>query len=113
MGPFPLDDTFGMGPVLVISQMSLQPGKYDKHVQFVTVHKFRSAYSNAYHASAEGLGVTVLAKDTRKLVATKCPTYGEFFEHFMRGLHKRMGKIVRPDRALRLGLIKDIMIQLE
>lgn len=113
MGPFPVDDTFGIGPALVILQMSLQPGKYDQNVQFGTVRKFRSAFSNAYHASVEGLGATVLAKDTRKLVVTKCPTYGEFFERFMRGLHKRMGEIVRPDRALSLDLMKEIMVQLE
>ncbi len=113
MGPFPLEDTFGMGAALVMLQMSLQPGRYDKHVQFGTVQKFRSAYSNVYHASVEGLGATVLAKDTRKLTVTKCPTYGEFFERFMRGLHKRMGEIVRPDRALGLDLLKEIMSQLE
>ncbi len=113
MGPFPLEDSFGMGAALVMLQMSLQPGKYDKHVQFSTVRKFRSAYSNVYHASVDGMGASVLAKDTRKLLVTKCPTYGEFFERFMRGLHKRMGEIVRPDRALSLDLLKEIMTQLE
>jgi hypothetical protein len=33
MGPFSLEDTFGMSAEVVILQVSLNPGKYDKHVQ--------------------------------------------------------------------------------
>ncbi len=54
LGPFPLQDTFGMSAAIVTLQLSLNPGKYDKNVQFSTIRKFRSAYSNVYHASVEG-----------------------------------------------------------
>ncbi len=54
MGSFPLEHLFGMGAAIVMLQASLRPGKYDKLVQFGTVHKMRSGISNAYHASAEG-----------------------------------------------------------
>jgi hypothetical protein len=97
MGPFPLKDSFGMGAAIVILQVSLNPGKYDTSVQFGTIRKFRSAFSNAYHASVEGQDAVVMAKDTRKLAVTKCPTYGTSFEKFMKGCHKRMGEITRPD----------------
>jgi hypothetical protein len=50
----------------------------------------------------------VMAKETRKLTVTKCPTYGKFFKRFMRGMHKRMGEIDRPDRALSLAILKEI-----
>jgi hypothetical protein len=88
MGPFPLEDSFGMGAAILILQVSLNPGKYDKTVQFGTIHKFRSAFSNVYHASVQGLDAMVMAKDTRKLTVTKCPMYGEWFEKFMLGCHK-------------------------
>jgi hypothetical protein len=113
MGPFPLEDTFGMGAAIVMLQQSLQPGKNDITIQFGTVRKFRSAFSNAYHASAERQDAMVMAKDTRKLTVTKCPTYGEFFERFVRGLHKRMGEIVRLDRALSVEILKEIFVSLE
>lgn len=113
MGPFPLDDTFGMGAAIVMLQISLQPGRYDKHVQFSTVRKFRSGFSNVYQASAEGQAAMVMAKDMRKLTVTKCPTYCEFFERFMRGMHKRMGEIVRPDHALSLEVLLQIFKTLE
>lgn len=113
LGPFPLDDTFGMGAAVVMLQQSLQPGKNDKTIQFATVRKFWSAFSNAYHASAEGQQAMVMAKDARKLTVTKCPTYGEFVERFMRGMHKRMGEISRPDRALPLDVLLEICKILE
>jgi len=113
MGPHPLDDTFGMGAAVVMLQQSLNPGKHDKTIQFATVRKMRAAFSNAYHATAEGQQAMVMAKDTRKLTVTKCPTYGEFFERFMRGMHKRMGEIVKPDRAVSLATLIEIQSNLE
>ncbi len=94
-------------------QLSLQPGKYSNHLQFASVRKFRSAFSNAYQASVEGQQAMVMAKDTRKLAVTKCPTYGEFFERFMRGLHKRMGDIVKQDKVLAQPILKVIFMHLE
>jgi hypothetical protein len=87
VGPFPVKDTFGMGAAIVTLQLSLNPGKNDKTVQFGTIRKFRSAHSNAYHASVEGQDAMVMAKDTRKMTATRYPTYGTWFETFMRGCH--------------------------
>jgi hypothetical protein len=113
MGPFPLDDNFGMCAAMVLLQQSLKPGKYAANLQFGTVRKFRSAFSNVFHASVEGQQATVMAKDTRKMMVTKCPTYGEFFERFMKGMHKRMGEDVRPDRAISIQVMKELIGQLD
>lgn len=109
MGPYPIEDAFGMGAAIVILQISLNPGKYDKHVQFGTIRKFQSAFSNAYHASLGGQNASVMAKDTRKLTVTKCPTYGTWFEKFMKGCHKRMGEITRPNQALSSTILLEIL----
>jgi hypothetical protein len=100
MGPFPLEDTFGMGAAVIMQLRSLAPRKYSSTLQFDKVRKFRSAVSNVYHASVEGQHVSMLAKDTRKMVLTECPTYGLWFEKTMKGMHKQMGDDVHPDRAL-------------
>jgi hypothetical protein len=113
LGPFPLEDSFGMCAAIVILQVSLNPGKYNWHVQFGTVRKFRSAFSNVYHASKEGLDAMVMAKDTQKMTVTKCPTDGQWFEKFMKGCHKRMGEIVKPDRALSSIILLEILKLLE
>jgi hypothetical protein len=39
MGPFPKEDTFGMGAAIVTLQLSMNAGKYDKSVQFGTIGK--------------------------------------------------------------------------
>jgi hypothetical protein len=54
-----------------------------------------------------------MAKDLCKLNVTKCPTYGEFFERSMKGMHKRMGEISKPDRALALYVMKEMFGLLE
>ncbi len=114
MGPFPMEDTFGMKAACILLLKSLDAGKYAATVQFSTMRKMRSAFTNAFHSSVVGLsGATVMAKDTKKLVATSCPTYGIWFDHFVRGCHKRMGGIVRPDRALSLLVLHDILHHLE
>jgi hypothetical protein len=113
MGPFPLEDSFGMGAAIVMLQSSLCPGQNDTLVHFGTVRKFRSIFSNIHHASVQGLQPTIMAKDTRKLVVTNCPTYGEYFERFIQGMHKRMGEIVKQDRALCLDVLLMIFHALE
>ncbi len=89
-----------MGAAISMLQMSLQPGCNDKYMQFSSVRKFRSTFSYAYLASAEGQQATVLARDNRKMIVTKCPTNGDFFERFVRGLHKQMGDVVKQDKAI-------------
>ncbi len=50
-----------------------------------------------------------MAKDMRKLTVTECSTYGNWFSKFMKGMHKRMGDDVRPDRALSHEILVEIM----
>jgi hypothetical protein len=73
-GPFPPIDTMGVGVAVVMIQRSLHQGRYQKNVQYETVRKFRSAASNVYHSSIDGQEAMVMAKETRKLQVTKCPT---------------------------------------
>jgi hypothetical protein len=84
MGPFPLQDTFGIGIAIVMLESSIRLGRYDSHVQYGTVRKLRSAYSNAYHASLQGQNSTVVAKETRRLLVTTCPTFIVSFIIFKR-----------------------------
>jgi hypothetical protein len=108
LGLFPLEDTFSMGVAILMLQVPLQPERNDKYMQFSSVRKFRSAFSNAYLASAEGQQVTVLARDNRKMTVTKCPTNGDFFERFVRGLHKQMGDVVKQDKAIAQPIMVEI-----
>jgi hypothetical protein len=113
MGPFPIEGTFRIAAAIVMLQQSLKPGKYASTIQFGMVRKFRSCFSNIYQASIEGQQAMVMAKDTRKLVVTKHLTYVEFFERFVKGMHRRMGEIVKPDWALSIAVMKETCSHLE
>ena len=109
MGPFPLMDTFGMGSALVMLRRSLKPGKYADHIQYDTLRKYRSAFSNVWGASVHTMQESVMARATAKLFVTSCPTNGLWFERFMGGLHSRMGDDHRPDTAISSFVMKKML----
>lgn len=113
MGPYPLEDTFGMGPAVVMLQLSLKAGLNDKHVQYNTVRRFRGAYSNVYNASTSALTGTTMVGGTKRLGVTNCPTYSDWFTRFSRGCHIRMGDNTRPDRAISINIMVEIFRQLK
>lgn len=114
MGPFPLEDSFGMAAAIVMLELSRNKGKNAEKVQFNTIRKFRAAFSNAYQASASaGTEGMVMAKEQRKMEVTKCPSHGNWFERFNKGCHKRMGDVVIPDRALAVEIIVEMLRILE
>ncbi len=77
-------------------------------LQFEAVQKFRAATSNICHSLVEGQGAMVMAKDMRNLQVTSCPTYSDLFEHFDKGLYKRIGDVARPDHALLHAILQEI-----
>jgi hypothetical protein len=78
------------------------------------MRKMKGVCTNVFHASAQGYTSTsVMAKDTRKLMVTKSPTNGMLFESFVRGCHKIMSGIVKPNRALSLDVLHFIMGNIE
>ena len=113
MGPYPIEDTFGMGPAIVMLQLSLNAGLNDKHVQYNTVRKFRSSYANVYNASISALSGTTMVGGTKRLGVTNCPTHSDWFTRFAKGCHKRMGDNTRPDRAISINIMLEIYRQLE
>ena len=109
MGPFPLEDTWGMHMATIILIRSLDKGIYQDTIQFETARKLRSVYSNCWGASVHTLTQGVMARDTMKTYVTSCPTYSLWFERFIKGLHSRMGDDRRPDLAICSPLMKEII----
>jgi hypothetical protein len=109
MGPYSTDDTFGMGLVVCILLRTPDPGKTEALIQFSTARYLRSVYSNIYHALAcQQTGLTVMAQNTSKIWVTNCPSYGYWFERFMRGVHKQIGEEVCSDHALSVKVLHKI-----
>jgi hypothetical protein len=109
MGPFPVEDTFGMKVACAMLRRSLDPGKWEDTIQFATARKVRSAYSNVYHASAKVGKVAVMAYESTKSFHTTCETYGYWFERFVLGCHKRMGDLVMSDYAVSIELLHELL----
>ena len=102
-GPWGPGDTFGMKLACSILLRSLDKGNYTKNVQFETVRKVRSAYSNYVHASCGGIESSFIAEEGGVSSLTNSASNSEFFRRFMKGMHKRMGDVWIPDRAITIG----------
>jgi hypothetical protein len=109
MGPFPLEDTFGMRVACCTLLKSLEPGKWERKVQYATTRRIWSACSNFYHATHWGEALWVMAYETQKLITTPCPTYGYWYQRFSQGLHKRMEDVVKSDYAVTSGIIRELL----
>jgi hypothetical protein len=114
MGPFPLEDSFGMKVVCTMLRRSLDnPGKWEKYIQFKTARKDPSAYSNMFHASCQVGQLFMMVYETSKTYHTHRPTYGYWFERFILGCHKRMGDMVVSDCALSIRIFKKLLADLK
>lgn len=93
---------------------SLDPGRYAAYSQFETIRKLRSAYSNAYLASAKACEVSAtMGRASTKYFLTQCPTQSLWFERFAYGCLKRMGQVIKRDLAISIEVMTHLMHQLE
>ena len=112
LGPFPLKDTMGMKLAMATLNRSMDPGRTEERIQFSTMRRIRTAYSNAYGASYRMDGPAVMAHENKKVFGTDCPAYGLWFERMMSGCHKRMGDEIKRDRALSIDLMHELLKRL-
>lgn len=113
MGPFPLDDSFGMQTAVAVLDKSLDPGRYETHIQWNTFRKIRSAVMNVSQASVGGLGDVVGAHERNRTWISNAPTHTFFFTTFMGGLHRRVGEVVKRDEPITIQMMKAIQKMLE
>jgi hypothetical protein len=105
MGPYPLEDTFGMKAALVVLERSLDPGKYAEHVQWDTFRKARSAITNGSQAGVSGLEDTSGAYEKKRMWISKVPTHTFWFTRFLVGIHRRVGEIKKQDEAVTIDVL--------
>jgi len=113
LGPFPLVDSVGMKLALVMVLKSLDPGVNAPTVQFDTVRQLRSAFSNAYGAGASQLQVSLYSSVHKKMHGTSCPSDSEWFGRFALGMEKRLGRQIRQDLGLSIGVMLEVQRDLE
>ena len=111
-GPWPVGDSLGFQVAVEILRASQEKGRNSsEYVQFDTVRKIRSAYTNAFVSSpAAVLGPITFKGDYGKTYhLSQSPLNSLLFRKFMTGLEKRMGRLVFQDLALSVELLMEIL----
>ena len=111
MGPFPLKDTFGMGPALLMLKKLLDPRQHGDHNTFSTLKKCRSSFSNVLDMSVETLQDCIMARVTAvKMFTFTCPAKGMSFERLIGGVNSRMGDDHRPDATISSWCVMKLLL---
>jgi hypothetical protein len=115
LGPMPIEDRTGHRAAIHMLLCSMEEGAYSKdYKQFETIRKMRSAFSNAWGASARSMlfNVSTGKEDRKKDRLSQCPTDSEWFGRFNLGCKKRMGQDVRPQLGLSIDVMKEYLDRL-
>ena len=116
-GPLPSHDHCGYEVAIQIVVDSLGAGKYSKtHKQWDTVRKHRTAYSNQVRAARDAnANPLVLAdaegKSYQRIARDACGSL--WFQRFTMGCKKRMGQDWRPNQAISIELMHELLRRTE
>lgn len=114
MGPFPLQDDWGMKAAVAILDRSFDPGTYEDRVQFETFRKLRSSITNITQSGVAGLGDVIGAYERNRTWISRVQTHSVWFAtRFMKGLERRHGQVVKQDWAPPISVIHAIDSVLE
>ncbi|KAI2498168.1 hypothetical protein MHU86_16311 [Fragilaria crotonensis] len=116
-GPLPQHDHCGYEVALLMVVASLEKGRHsESHKQWDTIRKIRSTYSNQVRASAIANFSSISLADTQgssyqRLASDPCGSL--WFLRFMAGCKKRMGQDWRPNRAISVELMEELLTEAE
>jgi len=115
-GPLPVFDHCGYRIAVSILLLSTNPGKHSStHTQYDTLRSYRATFSNFARASADSnrpsLTLGDLNGNYQRLTEDEAGSF--FFKRFMLGLRSRMGQIHKPNLAMSIELIIELIKKLE
>jgi hypothetical protein len=108
MGPFPLQDDFGMLPAISLLDRSLDKGVHSEHVQWGTFRKARSVVTNVTQAGVSGLGDSVGAYERNRTWISSVATHQFWYSRFIHGVHKRVGEVRKPDEIITIDVLHEV-----
>jgi hypothetical protein len=110
-GPWPVEDNCGFRLAIIMLRASQEKGRNDSmYVQYDSIRKIRTAFSNAYETSAAGneIGFAFRGEKGKAFKFSNCETESRLFIKFMRGLELRMGRNVQSN----VGLDHNILLSI-
>ena len=110
-GPWPVDDEQGFQTAVEMVRQSRLAGKNDKaYQQFDSIRKFRSANTNEFASGVAAASELMLVGDGGRVFRlTSLPTQSRLFAKFMRGCEKRMGRLVKQNKALDVRILHKML----
>ena len=101
LGPYALGQHLGMLEAMMVVMRSMEKGRKTTTVQFGTARKARGTLTMLQEASPRSGDDLVLsaAALSGRLVATRAPAEGRWYQFFTAGIRARMGDVVSQDRA--------------
>jgi hypothetical protein len=88
---------------MVLLLRSREKGKNAEFVQYETIRKVRSHFSNFIHTIPGGMGDMFITSDNMVNGVSRSGTNTLWFKRFMKGCHSHMGDVWCPDRPLTMG----------
>jgi hypothetical protein len=116
-GPLPSYDHVGYEVAIQMIVSSLGAGRYsESHKQWETIRRFRACFSNQVRAAGEANSkCLVLADNTggnyQRLSFDPCGSL--WFQRFMVGCSKRMGQDWRPNQAISVKIMHQLLTKAE
>ena len=77
--PYPLKDEVGVGLVCVTLMLSLRKELYVGHLQWDSMRKSLTIWTNIYGAGVLEIGNTIFARVSKNFTDNACPTQGPWF----------------------------------
>lgn len=108
-----MDDHCGYEVAMQMVSSSLEPGRYStSHKQWDTIRKLRSSYSNQVRSSAAANSHTLSLADDKgtsyqRIALDPCGSL--WFQRFLLGCKKRMGQDWRPNQAISVDLMQELL----
>jgi hypothetical protein len=116
LGPLPIRDVDGVGAGSIQLLKTLDPGITEPLVQFTTAAKISTSYQRRstalgalWEASVHSKGETVMVREMTKSYVTSNPVKSQWYERFLKGMHKRMGDSVKQDEAISIEQMTALM----
>ena len=111
-GTMPSHDHCGYEIAIQILLKSRQPGRHSKsYTQYDTIRMYRSTFSNFIKSSVQGNNTNQAFGDFNgnytRLVDDDCASI--FFKKFMEGVKRRMGSIWKPNAAMSIELLLNLI----
>ena len=94
-----------MSTAIALLERSLAKGVHSECVQWGTFRKTMSAVTNVTQAGVAGLGDSVGACERNRTWISNVAAHKFWHSRFMRGVHKRVGEVRKPDEIISIDVL--------